>query len=265
MIKLGVNSILHKDFDFATAAKYIAQAGYDGVSISAIQGNCEHLELDRWKKQASELKAIVANYGLEFLAMEVSLLSEERLKLAFEACGEFGISIVNVGPGGNTGSSDDVRRSIELLEKMSEKAASYSIALCVKAHQGHSIYNSETLLQAVADIRSDGFGVDLDPSHLYRAGEDPVQVLPRFVNRVKHVHIRDCRDRSQGGSIIDQTCGRGYLDLHGICKQLVDSEYNGPMNLEIIGANGYSLDQVVSVASESYGYLNACLKSLNAR
>jgi sugar phosphate isomerase/epimerase len=43
MIKLGVNSVLFGGFDFATAAKYIKLAGYDGVEISAIQGMCEHL------------------------------------------------------------------------------------------------------------------------------------------------------------------------------------------------------------------------------
>ena len=41
MIKLGVNSVLYKDFDFSTAARQIALAGYDGVEISAIKGMCE--------------------------------------------------------------------------------------------------------------------------------------------------------------------------------------------------------------------------------
>ncbi len=64
MIKLGVNSVLFGGFDFATAAKHIAMAGYDGVEISAIKGMCEHLVLDDWKAQAAELKQIVADNGL---------------------------------------------------------------------------------------------------------------------------------------------------------------------------------------------------------
>ena len=47
MIKLGVNSVLFSNSDFATAAKYIKLAGYDGVELSAIKGMCEHLALDR--------------------------------------------------------------------------------------------------------------------------------------------------------------------------------------------------------------------------
>ncbi|MCL5999700.1 MAG: sugar phosphate isomerase/epimerase, partial [Chloroflexi bacterium] len=68
MIKLGVNSVLFGGFDFATAARYIKMAGYDGVEISAIKGMCEHLTLDRWREQAAELKQIVADNSLEFLS-----------------------------------------------------------------------------------------------------------------------------------------------------------------------------------------------------
>jgi len=71
MIKLGVNSVLFSGFDFATAAKHIAMAGYDGVEVSAIRGMCEHLDLDRWREQAKELKQIVADNGLEFLSTRI--------------------------------------------------------------------------------------------------------------------------------------------------------------------------------------------------
>ena len=40
---------------------------------------CEHLELDRWKEQAAELRSIVNENGLEFLSMEVASLDEDRL------------------------------------------------------------------------------------------------------------------------------------------------------------------------------------------
>ena len=103
MIKLGVNSVLFAGFDFETAVKHIALSGYDGVEISAIKGMCEHLELDRWREQATELKQIVSDHGLEFLAMEVASLDEDRLMKAFESGAEIGIPIINVGPGGKSG------------------------------------------------------------------------------------------------------------------------------------------------------------------
>ena len=114
MIKLGVNSVLFGGFDFATAAKHIKMAGYDGVEISAIKGMCEHLDLDNWRAQASELKQIVADNGLEFLSMEEAALDEDRLMKAFEAGAEIGIPVINIGPGGQADVEEDFVRQTDM-------------------------------------------------------------------------------------------------------------------------------------------------------
>ncbi|GIN71809.1 AP endonuclease [Bacillus sp. J14TS2] len=265
-MKLGVNSVLFKDFDFATAAKQIANCGYDGVEIAAIKGMCEHLELDRWREQAEELKAIVKENGLELLSMEVASLDEERLIKAFEAGAELGIPVINVGPGGKSGDEDSLHHSIETLRALTKKAEEYGVTLCVKAHVGNAIYNTPTTLQAMNEIDSPAFGIDMDPSHIFRGNENPEEELPKVLNRMKHVHIRDCKGRTAGpGDIQNQACGRGDIDLLAYCKALVDGDYDGPVCLEVIGANQHSLADVSIVAAESYGYLNACLQVLGAR
>ncbi|MDO8586762.1 MAG: sugar phosphate isomerase/epimerase [Armatimonadota bacterium] len=266
MIKLGVNSVLFGGFDFATAAKHIALAGYDGIEISAIKGMCEHLDLDRWREQSAELKQIVADNGLEFLSMEEAALDEDRLIKAFEAGAEIGIPVVNIGPGGQSGVEEDLERQTDLIAKMSEKAESYGGMLCCKAHVGASIYNTPTTLRAMEKIKSPAFGVDMDPSHIYRAGEDPAKALSDVLPRVKHIHIRDCPDSGPGpGSPQNQACGRGDIDLMAYCKVMVEGRYSGPVCLEVIGANALELAEVSIIAAESYGYLNACLKSLGGR
>jgi sugar phosphate isomerase/epimerase len=266
MIKLGVNSVLFAGYDFETAVKHIALAGYDGVEISAIKGMCEHLELDRWKEQATELKQIVSDYGLEFLSMEEAALDQDRLMKAFEAGAEIGIPVINVGPGGKSDVEEDFQRTVEFLAKMSEKAEEFGVTLCVKAHVGAAIYNTPTTLKAMELIKSPGFGIDMDPSHIYRAGENPEEALPKVLTRVKHIHIRDCRGRNVGpGKPALQACGRGDIDLFNYCKAMVEGNYSGPVCLEVIGAGELSLPEVSIIAAESYGYLNACLKILGAR
>jgi len=267
MIRLGVNSVLFRHFDFATAARAIARAGYDGVEIAAIQGMCEHLDLDRWKEQKAELKAIAEENGLAFLSTEVASLSEERLLPAFEAAAELGIPIVNVGPGGKSGVEEDLAAAIGRLARMAERAASCGVTLCVKAHVGNAIHNTPTTLRAMREIASPAFGIDMDPSHIHRAGENAEEALPAVLSRVRHVHIRDCKGREQGpGPIELQACGRGDIDLFGYCRAMAEGGYDGPVVLEVIGAAPeHTLDQVAMVAAESYGYLNACLKKLGAR
>ena len=217
MIRLGVNTVLFKAFPFIEAAKAIKLAGYDGVEISAIQGMCEHLDPLNYKAQKREILDALEETGLKMLSAEVASLDAERLKWAFEAAAEIGIPVLNVGPGGKAGDEATLLQSIETLTALSTMAASYGVTLCCKAHVGAAIYNTPTTLQAMAAISSIGFGIDMDPSHIFRAGENPAEALPAVLSRTRHVHIRDCKGPGPSpGDPALQACGRGDIDLFEI-------------------------------------------------
>jgi len=265
MIKLGVNSVLFKGYSFREAAEAIKNAGYDGLEISAIKGMCEHLDLDNWKAQKNEIKSVMEEFNLEMLSTEVASLDEERLMKAFEAGAEIGIPIINIGPGGKSDDEESLKASLEKIAKMSEKASEFGVILCVKAHVGASIYNTPTTLKAIDYIKSDNFGIDMDPSHIYRAGELPEEALHKVIHKVRHIHIRDCKGRGPSpGEPKLQTCGRGDINLFGYFKAMVDAKYDGPVCLEVIGPEQDMVSASI-IAAESYGYMNACLKILGAR
>ena len=266
MIKLGVNSVLFQGHDLATAMRHVAWAGYDGIELSAIKGMCEHLDLDNWQPQVDMIKSLAVEHKLALLSMEVASLDEDRLTKAFEAGQAIGIPVVNIGPGGKSDVEEDFQKQTDLIAKLAAKAAKYGVTLCCKAHVGGSIYNTQTTRREMDKIDSTAFGVDMDPSHIYRAWEDPAQALPAVLSRVKHVHIRDCKGRGPGpGEPCDQACGRGDINLFGYFKAMVNSQYNGPVCLEVIGAGNYELPRSDVIAAESFGYMNACLKMIAAR
>ncbi len=266
MIKLGVNSVLFQGHDLSVAMQHIAWAGYDGVELSAIKGMCEHLDLDNWKSQVGPIRELAARYGLALLSVEEASLDEPRLTAAFAACEALGIPVVNIGPGGKADVEDDFVRQTDLMAQMAGKAAAHGVTLCVKAHVGGSIYSTPTTLRAMSKIASPAFGIDMDPSHIFRAGELPEQALPQVLSRVRHIHIRDCKGKGPSpGEPRDQACGRGDIDLFGYCKAMVDGRYEGPVCLEVIGAGNVELGQRAVIAAESYGYINACLKKLGGR
>jgi sugar phosphate isomerase/epimerase len=124
------------------------------------------------------------------------------------------------------------------------------------------MYNTETTLKAMEAIGSSAFGIDMDPSHIYRGGEDPKEALQKVVSRVRHVHIRDSGPGPAPGAAEEQACGRGEVDLFGYCDVLVKSGYDGPVNLEIIGASQYEAGRSGVIAAESCGYLRAVLRSI---
>jgi sugar phosphate isomerase/epimerase len=266
MIKLGVNTVLFQNHDLATAMTHIAWAGYDGVELSAIKGMCEHLDLDHWRDQVSSIKELAESRKLALLSIEVASLDEARLRPAFDACEALGIPVVNIGPGGKSNVDEDLAKSIEQISRLAALAGRQGVTLCVKAHVGSSIFNTPTTLAAIARISDPAFGIDMDPSHIFRAGERPEQALPQVIKRVRHIHIRDCKGKGPSpGEPKDQACGRGDIDLFGYCKAMVDGGYDGPVCLEVIGAGNYELGQRAVIAAESYGYINACLKKLGGR
>jgi len=265
-MKLGANSVLFGGYDMETAFKHIAQSGYDGIEVSAINGMSEHLVLENWRAIAPVVKQLAATYELELLAMEQPLRDPAVMEQAMQAAVEIGIPIINCGPGGESGSEESLQQTIDELGTLAEMAERYGVTLCVKAHVGASIYNTPTTLQAMEAITSSAFGIDMDPSHIHRADENPVEAIAAVISRVKHVHIRDCKGRQQGpGKPEDQANGRGDIDLVGYIRVLHENGYSGPLNLEVIGAREYRLEQCCIIAAESRGHMQACLQAAGAR
>jgi sugar phosphate isomerase/epimerase len=197
-MKLGANSVLFGGYDMETAFKHLAMAGYDGVEVSAIDGMSEHLVIDRWQEIAPDVKRLGKEYGLDLLAMEQPSRDPIKMEAAMQAAVEIGIPIINCGPGGKTGDESTFQQTIDELGALAQMAERYGVTLCVKAHVGHAVYNTPTTLRVMEAISSPNFGIDMDPSHIYRADENPVEAIAAVISRVKHVHIRDCKGRQQG-------------------------------------------------------------------
>lgn len=265
-MKLGANSVLFGGFDMETAFKYLAMAGYDGIELSAIDSMSRHLVLEQWRELAPQVKRLSEDYGLELLAIEQPSQEPAKMELAFQAAAEIGIPIINCGPGGTTGDEVSFQRALDSLGRLADRAGSYGVTLCVKAHVGACIYNTPTTLRLMEAIHSPALGIDMDPSHVYRAGENPTEALAAVISRVRHVHIRDCKGRQQGpGKPEDQVNGRGDIDLLGYIRVLQTNGYEGPVDLEIIGARDYGLEQCCAIAAEARGHMQASLQACGAR
>ncbi len=265
-MKLGANSVLFGGYDMETAFKMLAMAGYDGIELSAIDGMSEHLVLDRWRELVPGIKTLSQTYNLELLALEQPSQDPGRMEQAMQAAAELGVPVINCGPGGKTDEPGSLQQSIDSLGNLAKMAEKYGVTLCVKAHVGAAIYNTPTTLQVMKAITSPAFGIDMDPSHIHRAGENPVEALTAVISRVRHIHIRDCKGRQQNpGKPEDQANGRGDIDLLGYIRVLHEHGYSGAVDLEVIGAKQYSLERCCIIAAESRGHMQACLQACGAR
>ncbi|MDR2687246.1 MAG: sugar phosphate isomerase/epimerase, partial [Oscillospiraceae bacterium] len=208
MINLGVNTVLYKAFPLRTAAENLRKIGYDGFEISAIEGMCEHLDLKNWRARKSEILELRDEFQLPITAAEVASTDPARLTLAFEAAAGLGIPVVNIGPGGRADDEEEMLACIERMNELAAIAENYGVTLCMKAHVGGSVYSTPTTLRLIENVRSQAFGIDMDPSHIHRCGEAPEAALASVVQYMRHVHIRDCLGRGPSpGAPMQQICG----------------------------------------------------------
>ncbi len=265
-MKIGVNSVLFGGYDMETAFKWIKTCGYDAMEISAIAGMSNHLVIDNWRELAPKIKELSAKYELPIQAMEQPSQDPAIMEAAFQAAVEIGIPIINCGPGGKMLEPETFQQSVDSLGKLADMAGKYGVTLCAKAHVNAAIWNTPTTLKLLEAVTSPNFGLDMDPSHIYRANENPVDAISAVISRIKHVHIRDCKGRQTSpGKPEMQANGRGDIDLLGYIRVLRKYNYEGPIDLEVIGAKEYELPACVAIAAESRGHLQACLQAVGER
>jgi sugar phosphate isomerase/epimerase len=265
-MKLGINSVLFGGHDLETAFQWTRVCGYDGIELSAIDGMSEHLVLDRWRELAPGIKQLAKPYELPILAMEQPSQEASKMEKAFEAAAEIGIPIVNCGPGGKANDESTYQAVVDSLGKLADRARTFGVTLCFKAHVGQYVYNTPTTLKVLGALDHPNLGLDMDPSHIWRAGEDPVEAIGAVVKRIRHVHIRDCKGRQQNpGTPEMQANGRGDINLLGYIKVLHESGYAGPVDLEIIGAKSYDVTRCTAIAAEARGHMQACLQACGTR
>jgi sugar phosphate isomerase/epimerase len=65
-----------------------------------------------------------------------------------------------------------------------------NIKLCFEMHPGMAVYNPETLLK-LRDAVGETVGSNLDPSHLFWQGADPIEVIRALGSAILHVHAKD--------------------------------------------------------------------------
>jgi sugar phosphate isomerase/epimerase len=261
-MQLGCNTVLFGGVDFVTALDHIAWAGYRYVELAAIKGMCEHV---RPGDNAAEIRRQIADRGLEATAMEAATTDRDRLEQVFGLAAELGVPIVNIGSGGKTGDEESTKAAIEHIGELARLAGQHGLRLAVKPHVGQAIYNAATALRLMDEVREPALGLNFDPSHLFRANEEPQDVAHQWGSRIITSHFRDCASREQKvGPPENQIPGRGMVDLPATLRALRDVGYAGPLNLEVIGAGSYSLPRAMGVAAESRGYLHRCLQELGA-
>src|SRR5688572_16528554 len=250
------------------ALQHLAWAGFDGAELSYIPGMVEHVQPDQPEGYYGEIKKRAEDLGLGLYALECTPNAPERVENVCRSAAALGVPVVAVGSGGKTGDEDSFRQAVDLGRTLAAIAGKQGVRLALKPHVGAAVYNTETALRAWKEIGSESLGLNFDPSHLVRAGEDVAEAARAFTaaGAVVHSHFRDCLTTQIGGPPgppEEQIPGRGRVDVPAVLRELRDGGYTGAIDLEVIGAKSYPLARAMGIAAETRGYLNRVLQELN--
>jgi sugar phosphate isomerase/epimerase len=262
MMKLGFNTVLFGNHPIEVALDAAAKLEYDGVELSAIEGMSQHLDLElSTSENVNKLNELSRNYNIPYLAIERAKHDLKTWPKLIEIANGIECPIINIGPGGTFDKNNSFGSAIESISKHADLSEKHGVITCFKAHYNTCIDNTEQTLKALDLLDHPFLGLDFDPSHIFRVPENPIDALKSIFQRIKHVHFRDCiaQDIQGPGKPFEQICGRGKIDLKGLLAVLTEQNFNGPLNLEIIGTHDFSIEDCILIAAESKGWLNASL------
>lgn len=267
-MKLGCSTVLFNQLDIYGALQHIAWAGYEGAELAYIPNVAEHVELNIKQTYIEEVKFIAKKHGLGLFAIhtDVGDHNEDGIKSMaklFDVAFKLSIPVVTISAGGKSDNKEITNEVLNYISKLCKLAESRGITLAVKCHPGHSIYNTDILIQTLEKINSPALGINLDPGNLYRAGEDPSKAILRICGRIVHTHFHDCPNKEHLIASPEQkTPGRGVLNFLQIIKRLKDVGYDGAIDIQVTGAGMYPLSRQMGIAAEARGHLNRCLQDL---
>ena len=228
-MKIGVFLVLFQEQSLEKALDYVKEAGVEAVEIGC--GNypgdahCRLKELLEDEKKLQSFKGAIQKRNLKISALSChgnplhpqsslagkhkevqhkTILLAERLEVnrvnTFSGCP--GASDTDIYPNWVTcpwpnDFSKVVKwqweeKVIPFWREEVEFAKKHKVRICLEPHPGFVVYNTETLLK-LREAVGETIGANLDPSHLFWQGMDPIKVVRELGSAIYHVHAKDTK------------------------------------------------------------------------
>lgn len=124
------------------------------------------------------------------------------------------------------------------LNRLGEIAAEYGISLTYHHHMGTVVQTAEEIDRFMAMTDKDKVSLLYDTGHLAYCGEDYLAVLKKYVDRIKHVHLKDIRP-----AVVEQVKKENLSFLQGVRKGAFTVPGDGSIDFkpvfEILSEAGY--------------------------
>ena len=201
-----------------------------------------------------EYKAMLDSYGLkaESFYFHIPSIGEDEvlfgnLEAELDFVANMGVNIVTLqGTNGRPAVMDEAARLANLnsMHRFAKIAKKFGITTNVHPHVNTYFMFEDEIDYVMNNSDKDLLSIAPDTAHIAAAGADPVEVIRRYADRVKFIHLKDYKfgDGVTDSGWVDSgvpimTCfkplGEGTVNFAEVFKILESVNYTGPLCIEL--------------------------------
>jgi sugar phosphate isomerase/epimerase len=212
MTGIGFSATGFQDKDFETTVDCIQRAGYTAIELDAAQLDLsgaaassvvrERLERANLVAESLRVRGVVTREGLQHAEV-------------------LGVPLVACGLRSKEGEIEAFGLEVKTFQECARVAVDRGLKICIKAHVGSYVHDTPTMLEFIERVGSPAVGLMWDPSHLWRANEDPAETFAQVKDYVLATRLRDHKGRQKAVDPAElQIPSNGALNWARILKQL---------------------------------------------
>lgn len=214
---MGIQSYSLREFDVAEALGHIQDLGLQNVEFYG-----EHYPITNERDSIAEMDRALAEHDVVVRAHGVNGFGDdhEENERLFWFARMAGIRTITADP------------APEAFESLEELVARFNIRIAIHNHGPDHRYDTiDDVLDAI-EGRDHRIGACADLGHYIRSGEDPIEAVRAFGDRLYGVHLKDFA--RAGADAPETIIGEGVLDVEGFFRALNEVRFpaDGALSLE---------------------------------
>ncbi|MCK3683621.1 sugar phosphate isomerase/epimerase family protein [Maribellus sp. YY47] len=202
-----------------------------------------HLPLNSTAEQIAAFKKKLSDKGVTGYAVgPIYMKNKEEVDRAFEYAKNVGVKLIVGVP------------EYDLLPYVDKKVKEYDFRIAIHLHGPdiNKYRDAKDVWDHVKDLDS-RIGMCFDMGHDTRNGNDAVQDLKKYHDRIFDVHLKDVTGNTGAGYSVE--VGRGIIDFTAMVKMLRKVKYTGMVSLE----HERNMDNPFMGIAESIGYFRGVI------
>jgi len=217
------------------AIRDIADVGYTGIQL-------RQPAVDEWGKRPGELRDLLVEHGLTFVALSSGDVSidparaddERALHVAharfLRECDGLFLQVLDERPKGRAIATEEYLRLAQVLTDIGRRTADLGVTLVYHNHMGGLGERPDGLARILDASDPKYVKLLLDTAHYQQGGGEPARAVEAHADRLQLLHIKDVvspvpDDPSEPYRFVE--LGRGKVDLHGVFAALGRTGFRG--------------------------------------